>query len=212
MSSGGRLVGTLRLGVIPTVSAVRLPSILSDFRRTHTEVRVELEMGNSDLLAGRVRRGELDVALLGLRSGVLPEGVDSRAMLSEHHVVVLPDGHRLAGRRELRLTDLAEEVFVDFPAASSGRGQSDAAFAAAGVERDVAFAVDTADTMLGLVSAGLAVALLTPGALPSSARGVRTVPLADGPSRTEFVVWDRGAPRRVAVEFLRLLERPEASR
>jgi DNA-binding transcriptional LysR family regulator len=202
--SGGKVTGTLRIGVIPTVAAVRVPQVLAAFRRAHPEVRVELAMGNSDALALRVRRGELDIALLGLRSGTAPAGVEHRLLGSDRHVAVLPEGHRLAGRRRLRLADLEEETFVDFPAGTSGRAQSDVAFSAAGVDRDVAFEVETADVMVSLVAAGLAVTLLTPGAVTTSS-GVTTVPLLDGPSRTEFAVWEREMPRRTAEAFLRVL-------
>ncbi|UPL15488.1 LysR substrate-binding domain-containing protein [Microbacterium galbinum] len=201
-----QLDGTVRIGIIPTVVAVRVPRLLASFRAAHPAVRVELEMGNSDDLVAKIRRGDLDVALLGLQPGAEPRGVGYRELAVDHHVAVLPRAHRLAARTRLRLGDLAEDVFVDFPAGTSGRAQSDVAFRAAGVDRDVAFEVDTAGVMLGLVAEGLAVALLTPGAVPAGMAGVSTVTVADGPRRAEYVAWDLDSPRRVARALLTVLD------
>lgn len=204
------LEGTVRLGMIPTVAAVRIPALLAAFRAAHPGVRVEMEMGNSDTLAAKVQRGDLDVALLGLRPGATPQGVGYRELSSEHHLAVVPRAHRLAASESVRLRDLAEETFVDFPAGTSGRAQSDVVFSAAGVRRDVAFEVDTAGVMLDLIAGGLAVALLTPGAIPAGLRSVSAIAVTDGPCRVEYVVWERESPRRVARALLAVLER-EAS-
>ncbi len=49
----------------------------------------------------------------------------------------------------LTLHDLAGATFADFPAGTSGRAQSDAAFASAGLTRDVAFEADSATLSSG---------------------------------------------------------------
>lgn len=198
----GEVVGTLRLGVIPTVTAVDVPALLTAYRTAHPAARAELREGNSDSLMAAIRRGELDVALLGLRDGVEPDGVASRSLSREALVAVLPRGHELAGSRDVRLRDLADTVFADFPAGTSGRAQSDAAFLAAGVRRDVAFESDTAASLIGLVAAGLAVTLLAPGVARGYRRVVDTVTVLDGPVRVEHLAWDSTAPRSAAHAFL----------
>ncbi|MGW6505622.1 LysR substrate-binding domain-containing protein, partial [Nonomuraea angiospora] len=56
------------------------------------------------------------------------------------------------------LRRLSDEVFVDFPAGTAARAQSDEAFAAAGVTREVAFEITNADLMARLVRLGLGIA------------------------------------------------------
>ncbi|WP_226533320.1 LysR family transcriptional regulator [Microbacterium paraoxydans] len=202
----GTVVGTLRIGVIPTVTAVDLPAVLVAFRAQHPQARVELQVGNSDTLATRLRRGDVDVALLGLLDGVEPVGVASRALSRDRLVAAVPRGHALAGAGAVRIEDLADLTFADFPAATSGRAQSDAAFASAGVARDVAFEADSAALLLGLVEAGLAVTLLAPGTVARSGADVVTVDVLDGPQRVEHVAWDVAAPRTVATAFLAVLD------
>lgn len=201
-AAGGRVIGTLRLGIIPTVTAVNVPGLLIAYRSAHPESRVELRVGNSDSLIADVRRGDLDVALIGIRAGERPEGVASHEIARERLVAVLPASHRLRSRSRIRLEDLADEIFADFPAGTSGRAQSDVAFAAAGVRRDVAFESDTADLAVDLVAAGLAVTLLAPGVVSGRHEDVISVPVVDGPERVEYAVWQATAPRNVATAVL----------
>lgn len=204
---GGAVIGTLRVGVIPTVTAIDLPAALVAFRAAHPHARVELRMGNSDELVTALRQGALDVALLGLRAGLTPTGVASRALLRDRLVAALPPGHALAETGAIGLADLAGLTFADFPAGTSGRAQSDAAFASAGLTRDVAFEADSATLILGLVEAGLAVTLLAPGTVARASFAVATAEVRDGPERVEHLAWDLAAPRSVARAFLAVIDR-----
>ncbi|HWS49647.1 MAG TPA: LysR family transcriptional regulator [Microbacterium sp.] len=202
----GDVVGTLRFGVIPTVTAVDVPALLVAYRSAHPSARVELKVGNSDALMADIRRGDLDVALLGLREDVRPAAIASRLLASERLVVVVPPAHALADAASVGIRDLSGMTFADFPAGTSGRAQSDAAFAAADVDRDVAFEADSAELILGLVEAGLAVTLLAPGVVARSKADVVTLDLQRGPVRNEYVAWDAAAPRSVARALLAVLE------
>lgn len=201
----GDVVGTLRLGMIPTVTAVDVPALLVAYRSAHPSARIELQVGNSDGLIAAIRRGDLDTALLGLRDQAEPVGVASRRLATERLVAVVPSGHALADATSITIRELADMTFADFPAGTSGRAQSDSAFAAAQVRRDVAFEAGTPDIILGLVEAGLAITLLAPGVVARSAADVVAVDLRKGPVRHEYVAWDAAAPRSVARAFLTVL-------
>lgn len=96
-------------------------------------------------------------------------------------------------------------MFVDFPAGTAGRAQTDQAFAAAGLERDVAFEVSAVDLMIRLVRQGLGVAML-PAAFAPQLGGVATVPVSDAPQRVEHVVWSRLGASPAASAFLRAID------
>ena len=198
----GVVEGTLLIGVIPTVTAIDVPAVLVAYRAAHPDVRVELQVGNSDSLMRMLRHDELDIALLGLRDGMAPMGVASRALAREPLVAVLPRGHPLAGGSAIALADLVGSTFADFPASTSGRAQSDAAFADARLTRDVAFEADSAPLILGLVEAGLAVTLLASGTVDRSGFEVSTVDIRNGPVRVVHLAWDAVAPRNVARAFI----------
>lgn len=200
----GEVRGELAVGVIPTVAAVDVPAALQALRERHPAVRVRLTSGDSDAFVRQVGEGALDVAFLGLPAGREPAGVSSRLLARDRHRVVVAPGHRLAGRRRLRLEQLAEEVFVDFPAGTPGRRQSDLAFAGAGLERRVAYEVSDVLLMARIVRAGLAVGLLA-STFVEQLPDLVAVPLDRAPVRTEHVVWSGFGPSPAAAALLRLV-------
>ncbi|MCO1654756.1 LysR family transcriptional regulator [Pseudonocardia humida] len=203
----GEVRGRFAVGVIPATTGVDLPEALQRFRARHPRVRIALRVGASDELAAQVREGGLDLAVLGLPETDRPRGVRAHELVRERLVAVVATGHPLAGRTAVDLECLAEETFVDFPARTPGRAQSDRAFAAAGLVRDVAFEVPTADLVARIVGRGLAVALL-PAAFARDRDGLATMPVVDGPGRVEFVVWSDFNPTPATRAFLDVLEIP----
>nr|WP_281366671.1 LysR substrate-binding domain-containing protein [Nocardioides thalensis] len=197
----GEIRGRLSVGVIPTVAAVDVPEVLSGFHQDHPQVRIGLLTGASDALVRRVTDGRLDVAFLGLPAGATVEGVEGHVLATDHHVAVVAPDHRLAHRKRLGLDQLADEVFADFPTGTPGRAQTDRAFAAAQLDREVAFEVTDAHLMAALVRSGLCVGLL-PEAFAPRLDGVTTIAVRGGPSRAEHVVWSRRGPSPAAAAFL----------
>ena len=197
----GQIRGSLTIGVIPTVTAVDVAAVLGAFRRSYPEVGVHVRTGGSDEFLRRIAAGELDVGFLGLAEGVTPQGVQTQELSQERLVAVLSEGHRLAGQHRLRLKDLADEPFVDFPEGSSGREQSDLAFERARLRREVSLEVNTADLLTGLVRQGLGVALVAPS-VAREAPGCVCIPVSDGPVRVEYLAWDSFNPSPVAQVFV----------
>ena len=207
----GQIRGSLTIGVIPTVTAVDIAAVLGAFRRSYPEVGMHVRTGGSDEFLRRIAAGQLDVGVLGLAEGVTPRGVQMRELSQERLVAVLSERHRLAGRRRLRLKDLADEPFVDFPEGSSGREQSDLAFDRARLRREVSLEVNTADLLTGLVRQGLGVALVAPS-VAREAPGCVCIPVSDGPVRVEYLAWDSFNPSPVAQVFVDSILMPTGQR
>ncbi|MFD1718950.1 LysR substrate-binding domain-containing protein [Georgenia deserti] len=205
--AAGEVRGRLTVGVIPTVAAVDIPELLQRFRDRYPAVRVALTMGASQEMTERVAGGRLDAAFLGLPEVDEPVGVGARELARDDLVAVLSPGHRLGTADHLSLAQIADEVFVDFPAGSPGRSQSDLAFAAAGLARDVAFEVSTADLFTGLIRQGLAVGLLPASFIGPRGEGLLTVPVDDGPRRVEYLVWSDFNPSPALRAFLGEVDR-----
>lgn len=197
----GEVRGTLTIGVIPTVTAIDLPAALGELHRAHPAVRIKVRSGGSDAFITGIIDGSIDVAILGLPESAPPTGVAYRVLAREHLMAVVSSQHRLAHRRRLRLRDLADETFVDFPVNSPGRAQSDLAFHAAGVHRDVTFETVSTDLMLGLVRQNLAVTLLAPAMIAASS-ALRVIPVTDGPTRIQYLAWSSFNPSPATRAFL----------
>ncbi|MEV0146091.1 MULTISPECIES: LysR family transcriptional regulator [unclassified Nonomuraea] len=200
-AAAGEIRGRLAIGVIPTVAAVDLPRELKDFHARHPRVRVTLRTGTSEELTERVRQGGLDVAFLGLPRAGRPKGVRARELARGELVAVVAPGHPLTGQDGVDLRRLAEETFVDFPAGTAGRAQSDEAFEAAGIQREVAFEVTAVDFMARLVREGLGVAMM-PAAFVPQVPGLAVLRVRDAPGRVEYLAWSRLRPAPAAAAFL----------
>ena len=207
----GQIRGSLTIGVIPTVTAVNIAAVLGAFRRSYPEVGVHVRTGGSDEFLRRIAAGELDVGFLGLAEGVTPQGVQTQELSRERLVAVLAEGHRLAGQHRLRLKDLADEPFVDFPEGSSGREQSDLAFDRARLRREVSLEANTADLLTGLVRQGLGVALVAPS-VARQAPGCVCIPVSDSPVRVEYLAWDSFNPSPAAQAFVDSILMPTGQR
>nr|WP_202529261.1 LysR family transcriptional regulator [Streptomyces sp. SID486] len=196
-AAAGVVRGRLAVGVIVTAAAVDVPEVLQRYHARHPEVRVMLRSGRSDELTAAIRDGDLDIAFLGLPEGERPSGVESVALDHDEHVLAVPAGHRLAGASRVTLREIAGETFVDFVAGTPARAQSDQAFAAAGLARDVAYEAGVVELITRLVGRGLGIALL-PSAfirpLAAGDPGLALVPVVDGPHRVEHLAWSRFNP------------------
>lgn len=160
--------GQVALAFLHTMGEQRVPELIGRFRRAHAGMRFTLRQGGHGDVLDWLRTGEVDLAL----TSPLPTGPGMRtARVAEQELVMtVPAGHRLAGRRQVRLSELAGEPFVGLKPRHGLRGITDDMCAAAGFVPALAFEGDEADTLRGLVAAGLGVAVL-----PTAER-----PLPDG--------------------------------
>ncbi|GAA2317569.1 LysR family transcriptional regulator [Streptomyces hawaiiensis] len=193
----GVVRGRLAVGVIVTTAAVDVPELLQRYRAQHPDVRVALRSGRSDELAAAVRKGELDIAFLGVPENEPPSGVETVVLDHDEHVLVVPAGHRLTSVSQVTLQDIAEETFVDFVSGTPARTQSDQAFAAADLVRDVAYEAGVVELITRLIARGLGIALLPSAFIRPRAAddpALALVPVVDGPRRIECLVWSRFNP------------------
>ncbi|MFI9626098.1 LysR family transcriptional regulator [Streptomyces sp. NPDC052042] len=197
----GEIRGRLAVGAIPTIGSVDLPAELRAFRHRHPNVGVALREGASKDLVQEVRDGTLDVAFLGVPPSYRPTGVSQRELATGELVAVVAPAHPLAGEADVGLDRLARETFVDHPAGTAARAQSDEAFAAMGLTREVAFEVGGTDFIVRLVRSGLGVAML-PAAFAEGLTGVHVLRVREAPARTERLVWSRSGPTPAATAFL----------
>ncbi|MCQ9368025.1 LysR substrate-binding domain-containing protein [Brevibacterium sp. 50QC2O2] len=160
-SLAARLVAQVRL---------RYPGIEFELHST-----VFAEEGVAELISGG-----LDLALV--RWAAQPPGVSGRPVLVEHPAVALPTGHRLAGRKSLRIAELADEDFVMLPAHpnSSLRETALRLCLKAGFSPHVVQEAPDSQTVTALVSAGLGVTITSDSVVTGSREpDMVTVPIDD---------------------------------
>ncbi|MFD7919200.1 LysR family transcriptional regulator [Streptomyces sp. NPDC059740] len=156
--------GKVAFGFLHTLGPETVPGLIRAFRAEHPRVRFQLVQGYGEAMIDRVRSGDLDLCL----TSPLPETPDlvARRLDEQKLRLVVPEDHRLAERRRVRLAEAAAEQFVMLEPGWGLRRITDALCAEAGFTPRVAFEGEEAETLRGLVAAGLGVALLPPPAVP----------------------------------------------
>ena len=173
----GLLGGSLTVGGIPTPGMLDQAGLLRRFNTDHPKLSIKYVRGTSAALVDDVRTGRLDVAIVSL-----PELVPADLSVVEvgHGTIMVAchASHRLAGRDEVTVEELADEVFVACQPGSRGRDYIGRIFQLAGRPGNVPYEVNDIATMLEFVEQNLGVAL-TVAAMTADRPALRAIPIAD---------------------------------
>jgi DNA-binding transcriptional LysR family regulator len=174
----------LRMGVLNTLPTVHIAQIVEAFKAAHPEASIQLMDGNREALEERLSQGKIDVAITTLLD---PEAdSNSLALFSEPYVLVVDQKHRFADLPSVSLADLDSEPLISRIHCETYR-QTTELMVSRGIKSRVAYRTDQDDRVLGLVAAGLGVALM-----PSiyDAAGVVKLPVRDfAAERTIGLKW-----------------------
>ncbi|MFD8756504.1 LysR family transcriptional regulator [Kitasatospora sp. NPDC059577] len=189
--------GHLRVGAFDSANAALVPGALAAFRAAHPHVETSLTEGLSAHLLDLLADGTIDLAVVASYEQDAYDGeqFEPRLLLEDPVLVALPSGHRLAGRRSLRLAELADEPWI------AARRHAESTLLAAclrsGFRPRIEYAVGAWTAKLGLVAAGLGPTLIPALAARAARPDLALVPLHpdDTPVRHVYTVTRRG--RRV---------------
>jgi DNA-binding transcriptional LysR family regulator len=184
--------GRVSIGSVVTGLRTVVPAALARFRAAFPGVELELEELQAPQVLLGLRSGELDVGIISVahdRTPPDPRMFDSHVLVEQALVLALPAGHRLAGRRRLRLQELSKEAWV-LPRRerhAEFRDEVQRRFAESGVQPRRTLEVSDDVAGAGLVAAGVGVALLPdPGMLPIA--GIVLVPVEPKAVRRLFAL------------------------
>lgn len=158
-------------------------------RRGGSALSSACRIARAELVAG-LRDGRYDAAFT---RPPLVDDLATRTLVTEPVCAVLPDGHPLATRAELRLGDLAGEPWVLTSRDSwpPWHRKYDQDFHRAGFEPAVVQRATSVPNLLGLVAAGVGVTRLAASARGLRRTGVVFVPLA-GDRADTVAAWRPG--------------------
>ncbi|MFF1355262.1 LysR family transcriptional regulator [Streptomyces sp. NPDC058297] len=192
----GLRAGRVRLVSFPSGSSTLVPTALAALRAAHPGTRVSLVEAEPPRSVEMLREGDCDVALAfryeGRRDAVQGKGVGGRRegegaqaaedwddlvvrpLLADRLVGLVPEGHRLAASDAVSIGELADEPWI--AGCPRCRRQLVEVCEAAGFTPRIDFATDDYPAVIGLVGAGLGVAVLPELAIESvRPKGARTV-------------------------------------
>ncbi|NQX12953.1 LysR family transcriptional regulator [Microbacteriaceae bacterium VKM Ac-2855] len=175
------LRGRVRVGILSSIGVVDLPRLLGEFHRRHPLVDLALSASatGSTGLAADLRRGRIDVAVLGLPDDEL-RGLDTVVIARSGFVVLVPAGHPLAERDGVELEEIVNEPFIDTSPGFGNRIAVDHAFESAGLRRRVTTEIGDLQTVPSFVAAGLGVAVV-PEVMLEPSDAIRALRLTGSP-------------------------------
>jgi DNA-binding transcriptional LysR family regulator len=190
-------LGRLSLGFIHSSTYGLLPSIIGRFRKLYPGIELELHELPITAQHAALLRGTIDIGLLRVQAA--PAELEVLPVMPDPFVLALPAKHPLAGRSRVRLKEVAGDPFVMFGKAEAPlfHARVQAMCEQAGFAPRVVQHATQIHTVVGLVGAGLGVAVV-----PASGRNLH-------PRQVRFVgISDKTEPVHVALAWRRGQETP----
>jgi DNA-binding transcriptional LysR family regulator len=153
--------GRLRMAAFESAGATLMPPAIAAFSAQHPAVELSLSLSEPEDCIPLLRSGQLDLAIV-FESAVqrADDGIDRMHLIEDPMFLVLPRDHPLAGRRRVRLADLAGEAWIGGEPDCECNRLISRACAAAGYQPRIAFETDDYTAMQGFVAAGVGVSLI----------------------------------------------------
>jgi DNA-binding transcriptional LysR family regulator len=199
-------VGRLTVSYFASAGAAWIPPVVAVLAREFPQLRLDLRL--IELAGEKPTPPDIEVLVEGAAPPVT-EGYQLVELLHEPYVVVLPDEHPLADRREIGLAELRDEQWVDNDF-SRGPCRQVVLDACAAAGFSPGFHIETHDypSAIAFVAAGIGITVLPRLGTVTLPPGVRVVPVVDPVPRRRVLLRTRNAVRehpavRRAAELLR---------
>lgn len=197
--------GQLALGTFPTVASSLLPLAVRRFQNLHPRIRLSVHSARLDELVEMLECGDVGLSLLWDYewNRIDPDRFAMTSLLEDPTALVVAANHPVARRRQVRLSDLAEESWIvrahDHPVAEV----LDRACRAAGFQPRIAFHANDYQEAQAMVSVGLGIALAPRTAVSIKRPDVRIVSLGrTAPARRILLAYRHDRVRAAAADAM----------
>lgn len=185
--------GRVRLAFLHSTGTWLVPDLLRRYRAEVPAVRFDLRQGTAEAINADLAAGHVDLLVTSPRE----PGVAWHPLHDESLYLAVPLEHRLAGRAQVRLAEVATEPFVVLGPESGLRHTTDELCRRAGFTPAVAFESAELTTARGLVGAGLGIAIVPPWRGDAGGPAdVVDIPITDGGARRAIgLAWRDDQPQ-----------------
>lgn len=188
-------VGSLRLGVFPTLGPYLLPHAVPPLHARFPRLELLLVEDKSDVLATQLRQGRLDAALLALP--MHDEQLHAQFLFDEPFLLAVPDGHALGAVDKLQLDQLNEHTLLLLEDGHCLRDQALDVCRLSGAHEKSGFRATSLETLRQMVATNVGVTLLPALSVAPplvQPEGLQLVPFAaPAPSRRIALVWRKSS-------------------
>jgi len=175
--------GELHVGYAPSLTARFLPGALRAFQARSPGARVKLhDLSTEEMLAG-LREGSLHLAFVVSMTPAMSRGLRFEELTRDAICLAVAPKHRLAGRRTVKLTEIAREPLVtysrkDYPDAYENLATM---FAAIKSKPRVAEEHDSVNSLIAAVEAGNGVAIVVESLSCTAGPRLKLIPFLPAP-------------------------------
>ena len=202
--------GSLSIGFISTADYNLLPPVLREFRKMVPQVQLSLREATSDVQLEALRLGQID---LGLLIPPIPDRLHAvlnyLPIMSEPLILAAPSDAPWVGKnKRLSLSDCQGQPLIIFPRAIAPAFYDVilGCFQSAGVTPEIGQEAIQMQTIIGLVSAGMGIALVPQSVSNLKRPGVEYFDLAQpSPLIETGVAWKKDNHSPVLQAFIALL-------
>jgi len=102
----GVIGGTLKVGIIPTVSPTLLPLFLNSFIKKNKNINLKIEEYTTDSMFEKINSGDIDCAIAA--TPLKDENIIENPLYYEPFIAYVPQHHGLSGRKSLDIENLED--------------------------------------------------------------------------------------------------------
>lgn len=194
---GEPLVGSLRMGVIPTIAPYWLPALLPEVHRRFPRLELILREDQTSRLLAQLSAGQLELALLAIP---VPGDFTTAPVARECFVAAAPRGAALMKHRgKLTERDLDHEIVLLLEDGHCLRDQALEICKRAGAIESMEVRATSLPTLVQMVAGGLGVTLLPEASVPTLVQKHGPIALAEFakpvPGRNIGLAWRTSSGR-----------------
>lgn len=143
---------------LASMSVYLLPGLLHAFRERNPDINISLSGNPRQETLAQLGRGEVDLFISS--SPIERPEIEYVSLMMEEILLAVPPDHRLANRKTILLSEVAQESFLALKPGYSLRELTDTFCQQAGFTPNIVFESEEPVALLHLVKAGLGIACL----------------------------------------------------
>ncbi len=116
----GIVKGSITIGAGSNIGNYILPSVITDFRKTHLKTKIHLLVSNTKRVVELLNSGNIDIGLV--EGDVVRQKMIVKKLISDELLLIVSPHHPWAKKKEVSVSDLTKESFI-FREAGSGTRQ-----------------------------------------------------------------------------------------
>ncbi|HKZ58027.1 MAG TPA: selenium metabolism-associated LysR family transcriptional regulator [Thermodesulfovibrionales bacterium] len=158
----GLVKGSITIGAGSTIGNYLLPSVISDFRKAHPKIKVNLFVANMQRVIELLNAGNISLGLV--EGDVKRQKMVVEKLISDELLVIVPTHHPWSKRKDVSIAELIDEPFILREAGSGTRQTIEKFFARHGItpqNMKVSMVLGSTQAIKEAVENGLGVSIIS---------------------------------------------------